>query len=115
MNTDNSQRTWQASLADLPDGTMVEHEGHPVLLWRGRQWRWSFEGYSPLPEPMTTGVVAVLTSEPIVALFKMAWVQSYRPITLLRFDVRAKNKKLLSSAYLYRQPFYNRLLMSVIA
>lgn len=27
MNTDNSQRTWQASLADLPDGTMVEHEG----------------------------------------------------------------------------------------
>lgn len=64
---------------------------------------------------MTTGVVVVLTSESIVALFKMAWVQSYRSITLIRFDVRAKNKELLSSAYLYRQPFYNRLLMSVIA
>jgi hypothetical protein len=97
---------------------MVEHEGQPVLLWRGRQWRWSFEGYSPLPEPMTTGVVAVLTPEPIVALFKNglgADLQVCRSITLLRFDMRAKNKELLSSAYLYRQPFYNRLLMSVIA
>lgn len=70
MNAYNSQRTWQASLADLPDGTMVEHEGQPVLLWRGRQWCWSFEGYSPLPQPITTEVVTVLTPEPIVALFK---------------------------------------------
>ena len=70
INTDNSQRTWQASLADLPDGTMIEYEGQPVLLWRGRQWRWSFEGYSPLPQPITTEVVTVLTPEPIVALFK---------------------------------------------
>ena len=70
MNPDNSQRTWQANLADLPDGTMVEHEGQPVLLWRGLQWRWSFEGYSPLHQPITSGVVTVLTPEPIVALFK---------------------------------------------
>lgn len=70
MNADNSQRTWQASLAGLPEGTMVEHEGQPVLLWRGRQWRWGFDSYSPLPQPMTSGVVTVLTPEPIVALFK---------------------------------------------
>ena len=49
---------------------MVEHEGQPVLLWRGSQWRWSFEGYSPLAQLMTTGAVTVLTPEPIVELFK---------------------------------------------
>lgn len=70
MNTDNSQRTWQASLEDLPNGTMIEHEGQPVLLWRGRQLRWGFEGYSLLAQPMTNEVVTVLTPEPIVALFK---------------------------------------------
>ncbi len=70
LNADYSQGTWQAPLADLPDGTMVEHEGRPVLLWRGHQWSWGFDGYSPLPQPMTAGVVTVLTPEPIVALFK---------------------------------------------
>lgn len=70
LNVDNTQRTWQASLVELPDGTMVEHEGQPVLLWRGRQWRWSFEGYSPLRQAMTSGMVTVLTPEPIVAVSK---------------------------------------------
>lgn len=37
MYPDNSQRTWQANLTVLPDGTMVEQEDQPVLLWRGRQ------------------------------------------------------------------------------
>ena len=68
LNTDNSQRTWQASLAVLPEGTMVEHEGEPVLLWRGRQWRWSFDGYNPLSPALANRVVTVLTPEPIVAL-----------------------------------------------
>jgi hypothetical protein len=70
LDTDNSQLTWQARLADLPEGTMVKHEGQPVLLWRGRHWRWSFDGYSPLPQAMANVVVTVLTPEPIVALFQ---------------------------------------------
>lgn len=68
LNPDNSQRTWQAPLAELPDGTLIEHEGQPALLWRGRQWRWSFDGYSPLPKPIPGGTVKVLTPEPIVTL-----------------------------------------------
>ncbi|KRW65475.1 MULTISPECIES: hypothetical protein [Pseudomonadaceae] len=70
MNPDNSQRTWQANLAVLPDGTIVEHEGQPVLLWRGRQWRWSFDGYTPHTQAMANGMVSVLTPEPIIALFR---------------------------------------------
>lgn len=70
LNSDNSQRTWQAPLAELPDGAMIEHEGQPVLLWRGRQLCWSFSGYSHLARPIPPGTVTVLTPEPIVALLK---------------------------------------------
>lgn len=71
LNADNSQRTWQALLSELPEGTMIELEGLTILLWRGRQWRWSFDGYSPMPEPIVSGMVSVLTPEPIVELFKI--------------------------------------------
>lgn len=71
LNEDGSQRTWSAKRADLPDGSVIEHEGGCVLLWRGRQWRWSFAGYIPLHTAIPAEQqVSVLTPEPIVALFK---------------------------------------------
>lgn len=70
LNSGNSQRTWQAPLAELPDGAMIEHEGLAVLLWRGRQWCWSFSGYSHLAQPIPAGTVTVLTPAPIVALLR---------------------------------------------
>lgn len=70
LNDDGSQRTWTAKLAELPDGSMIEHDGECVLLWKGHQWRWSFAGYSPLQPIIPAGQeVAVLTPEPIVRLF----------------------------------------------
>lgn len=70
LNDDGSQRTWTARLADLPDGSMIEHAGECVLLWRGGQWRWSFEGYTALQPTIPVGQeVRVLTPEPIVHLF----------------------------------------------
>jgi len=71
LNADGSQRTWRVKLTDLPDGSMIEHAGECVLLWRGSQWRWSFAGYSPLQPVIPAGQeVTVLTPEPIVRLFK---------------------------------------------
>lgn len=32
LNADNSQRTWHASLSELPEGAMVEHVGQAILL-----------------------------------------------------------------------------------
>ncbi len=56
---------------DLPDGSMIEHAGECVLLWRGGQWRWSFEGYTPLqPAIPAAQEVRVLTPEPVVKLFR---------------------------------------------
>lgn len=70
LNADGSQRRWTAVLAELPDGCMIEHDGQCILLWHGRQWLWSFEGYSPLRSPVSTTEVSVLTPEPIVALLR---------------------------------------------
>lgn len=70
LNDDGSQRTWRAKLADLPDGSMIEHDDGCVLLWRGVQWRWSFAGYTPMePSIPVVKEVTVLTPEPIVRLF----------------------------------------------
>lgn len=70
LNEDGSQRTWTARLADLPDGSMIERAGECVLLWRSGQWRWSFEGYTPLqPTIPVAQEVRVLTPQPIARLF----------------------------------------------
>lgn len=70
LNEGGSQRTWTARLSDLPDGSMIEHAGECVLLWKGHQWRWSFEGYTPWQSAIPAGqVVRVLTPQPIVSLF----------------------------------------------
>lgn len=70
LNADGSQSTWNARLVDLPDGTIVEHAGDSVLLWRGQQLLWSFAGYTPLQMSIKGDVeVSVLTPEPLVRLF----------------------------------------------
>lgn len=70
LNADGSQRTWRARLGDLPDGTMIEVGGQAVLLWRGAQWRWSFEGYERQQASVAKREdVVVLTPAPIVQLF----------------------------------------------
>lgn len=66
--------TFDAPLADLPDGTICADGETPVLIWQGRQYRWSFEGYTPHETPLT-GTVRVLTPEPLIEVFR----QGYRP------------------------------------
>lgn len=70
LNEDGTKRTWTARFTDLPDGSMIEHAGDCVLLWKGRPWRWSFEGYTPWQPTIPAGQeVRVLTPQPIVSLF----------------------------------------------
>ncbi len=77
LNEDGSQRTWTAKLADLPDGSMLEHGGECVLLGRKIQWRWSFTGYMPLQPAIPAGEgVTVLTPEPIVRLFAVGLAET---------------------------------------
>lgn len=66
--------TFDAPVADLPDGTIITDGDMPVLIWRGRQYRWSFGGYKLQATPVT-GIAEVLTPAPLIAVFR----QGYRP------------------------------------
>lgn len=58
------------AIDNLPDGSMIVHDGECVLLWRGHQWHWSFDGDRPLQQAIPREKkVRVLTPEPFVRLF----------------------------------------------
>jgi hypothetical protein len=79
VGRDRRKRTFRASLAGLPSGTMVAGDGasRALLLWDGRLYPWSFAGYGA-PVALPAGVaVTVLTPQSIVA----ALCAGYRPET----------------------------------
>jgi len=65
------RRLGLARLADLPAGAMVVAGDAPALVARGGLWRWSFQGYSPLPSAQ--GQLPVLTPDPLVRLMRAGW------------------------------------------
>jgi hypothetical protein len=70
------RRTYQAPLAGLPDGTMVDLEGAPCLLHGGRLLAWAPGGYQDRQEPLPAGAVTVITPRATVA----ALAAGYRPV-----------------------------------
>lgn len=66
--------TYEAECADLPDGTVFSDGAQPWLIWGGRRFRWTFDGYTP-EEPVPQGPVTVLTPRPTVAVLR----EGYRP------------------------------------
>lgn len=76
------KKTWQARLAELPDGVLVVRDGEPEvpsLLWRGGLRAWSFAGYGP-PNPISLGgAVAVLTPPSIVAAIRAGYLPTVHP------------------------------------
>ncbi|MBV7394112.1 hypothetical protein [Mameliella sediminis] len=66
--------TFDAPLADLPDGTIVTDGDAPLLIRDGGLHRWSFDGYTLFETPLT-GTVTVLTPEPLIEVFRAG----YRP------------------------------------
>ncbi|PYF10387.1 hypothetical protein C8J30_105198 [Rhodobacter viridis] len=65
--------TCTADIADLPDGVMVASADAAVLIWQGRQFDWSFEGYHPRPI-LLEGPVEVLTPKPLVEVIRAGFV-----------------------------------------
>jgi hypothetical protein len=69
------RRTFTASLATLPDGTMVDVDGAPYLVLGGRLLRWTPGGYSGVTATVP-GPVTVITPRSTVA----ALSAGYRPV-----------------------------------
>ncbi|WP_417463085.1 hypothetical protein [Kordiimonas sp.] len=61
--------TFDAPLADLPDGTIITDGDTPLLIWQGGLHRWSFDGFTSL-ETSLSGTVTVLTPEPLIPVFR---------------------------------------------
>jgi hypothetical protein len=68
--------TWTAVLADLPDGTMVQHGATTALVDRHRLLPWSFAGYGAAVRTARSSTVRVLTPARIVG----ALSAGYRPL-----------------------------------
>jgi hypothetical protein len=70
VTEDKRKRTFTAQLGSLPAGTMIEVDGTPLLVWRGKLLPWSFEGYgkSQTSLPPSTSV-QVLTPASVVRVF----------------------------------------------
>jgi hypothetical protein len=68
-------RGWEAEPRGLPDGAMVEHDGAPALVRRGRLWAWHHDGYTG-PARAPAGRVRVLTPPSTVA----ALATGYTPV-----------------------------------
>lgn len=70
------QRTFEADLADLPDGTFIRATTGPALILGDRLLPWTPDGYGPPLRRPGTGRVTVLTPAPTVAVLRAG----YRPV-----------------------------------
>jgi hypothetical protein len=68
------KRAYVVVLASLPDGAMVEHDGNPHLLWKGKLLPWTFSGYGPAVDAPPDTEVAVLTPRSIVRAIRAGFV-----------------------------------------
>ena len=80
LTEQRGKRTFRAPLADLPLGTIVEHDGDPYLLWRSGWLRWTHKGYeAPDTAPQAIAAVDVLTPRSIVAMFRRGFMPQVHP------------------------------------
>ena len=71
-----AKKTFDATLVELPLGTIFEHEGSTYLVAEAGYLPWSFAGYGPLRAIDHTRVVQVLTPPSTVRIFTQGFVPS---------------------------------------
>jgi hypothetical protein len=68
------KRTYLAKFGRLPQGTMVECGGGARVIWGGKLWPWSFEGYGePVANISAAAEVRVLTPQSVVRAFQVGF------------------------------------------
>jgi hypothetical protein len=74
MDRQGGKVTYEATLADLPTGTFVVHEGQPWLVRDGLLFLWSPFGYGPGMTLPDNEKAAVLTPRSVVNAFKSGYL-----------------------------------------
>ena len=68
-----SQLRHEASLAELPDGALVLHQGQPRLVLGSELLKWNPEGYSERTPRPVRGPTALLTPPSLVEVLRRGW------------------------------------------
>ena len=74
IDRDRKQVIYQAALDSLPDGTFVEIDGAPHLVWDRALLLWTPERYTEKTARSCGLTVTVLTPQPIVECFRQGYV-----------------------------------------
>lgn len=70
--------TYEADIASLPEGAFIAQGKQALLLWDGRLWPWSPDGYGQ-PEPRPSGgQVTVLTPRSTVGALEAGYVPAVK-------------------------------------
>jgi len=72
------KRTYVATVAELPDGAMVEVDGTASLVRAGALWRWTPGGYGA-PREAPGGELVVLTPRSVVAAIAAGYAPALHP------------------------------------
>ena len=89
------KRTWQAPLAELPDGALIvraDEPDVPRLVWRGGLLTWSFAGYGPPARALPDEGVAMLTPPSTVAAIRAGYLPAVHPSAERAGSVAARSR-----------------------
>ncbi len=65
---------FEETMDALPDGTMIQINSLEYIIWNGKIFKWSFEGYEKTHIDITSDPVAVLTPKSYVKMFKKGFI-----------------------------------------
>jgi hypothetical protein len=79
MDRHGRKVTWQSQLASLPNGTFIEFDAAPWLVWDDALALWTPEGYTRRIGRAAAGPVTVLTPRPIVECLSVGYEPMVHP------------------------------------
>ena len=70
---DHRKQTYQATVGELPSGTMFDTNSQAYLVWKEKFLPWSFDGYGTPVEFDSTLPVQVLTPKSLVEIYRLGF------------------------------------------
>ena len=74
MKRDGSKVTFESNIADLPNGTFVEHKHNAFLIFEGLMYLWTPSGYKKIGIIPHAELLQVLTPLSIINTFKAGYL-----------------------------------------
>ena len=85
---DRRKQTFSAAIDDLPNGTFIEQERLPYLVWGESLYRWTAAGYLEPLQRLTGRQIVVLTPRSTVRTFAYGYVPMVHPTAAIEIATR---------------------------